>query len=131
MVQVVLVMHKPLGSAFAHCAGHVLGCEPNVVLMDISPADSPEEKVTQLETTLAQAESTLVLTDIYGATPFNIARKAVEAIQASGGNAELVTGVNLCMIIKALTGPRDNLYELVELVRASGTKGIVNACCTP
>ncbi|RII81754.1 PTS sugar transporter subunit IIA [Neopusillimonas maritima] len=131
MVRVVLVMHQPLGSAFVHCAGHVLGCEPDIVLMDITPADSPEDKVNQLQAILADASATLVLTDIFGATPFNIARKAVEATQAQGARAELVTGTNLCMIIKALTGPRDNLQELVELVRASGAKGIVSACCTP
>lgn len=131
MVQVVLVMHQPLGSAFVHCAGHVLGQTPDLVLMDITPSDTPEDKAAQLQQVLSQAPATLVLSDIFGATPFNIARKAVEAIQAQGGSAELVTGTNLCMIIKALTGPRDNLQELAELVRASGTKGIVSACCTP
>ncbi|MAK54840.1 MAG: PTS sugar transporter subunit IIA, partial [Pusillimonas sp.] len=109
MVQVVLVMHQPLGSAFVHCAGHVLGQTPDLVLMDITPSDTPEDKAAQLQQVLSQAPATLVLSDIFGATPFNIARKAVEAIQAQGGSAELVTGTNLCMIIKALTGPRDNL----------------------
>jgi PTS system ascorbate-specific IIA component len=131
MVQVVLVMHQPLGTAFMHCAAHVLGNKPDLVLMDIGPADSPEDKTMQLRGILAQAPATLVLSDIFGATPFNIARKAVEETHAQGGNAQMVTGTNLCMIIKALTGPRDNLQELMELVRVSGTKGIVSACCTP
>lgn len=131
MVQVILVMHEPLGRAFIDCARHVLGQEPDLVVMNVVDTDTPEEKVVQLQECLDTDSASLVLCDIYGATPFNIARNAVEAAQQQGRNAEVVTGANLCMIIKALTGPRDNLEQLLELVRASGTKGIVNACCTP
>src|SRR5690606_8823157 len=80
MARIVLVMHKPLGSAFAVCAEHVLGQKPELTVFDVAPDADPESQVTRLAARLLETpnEATLVLCDIFGATPFNIAKRAIK-----------------------------------------------------
>lgn len=129
MSQVILVMHEPLGAAFKLCAQHVLGETTDLSVFDIT-ADADTTRVTA--ELLAQLQhgtgsDALVLCDIYGATPFNIAQQAVKQANDSGLNAHLLTGANLCMVLKALTSCRKDLGQLSEVVRLSALMGIVDA----
>lgn len=129
MLRLVLVMHKPLASAFAECARHILASAPDLVLFEIDAADSPEQRQRELEQLLLSqpGTGTVVLCDVYGATPFNIARKAVETARNRGFEADLITGANLCMVLKSLTHSRDNLQQFSQSVRRSASQGIVSA----
>jgi len=133
MVRLVLVMHAPLGSAFADCAAHILGRQPDILVFDVHADESPDDSAQRLEGLLAphRDEGALILCDIYGATPFNIASRAVRALTAQGMNVALVTGTNLCMVLKALTDNQDNPEELSEKVRQGALRGIVRADCIP
>lgn len=129
MACIVLVMHEPLGSAFAECAAHVLGRDPELVVFDVVADENPEEATDRLTELLrSRSGSTiLVLSDIFGATPFNIARKALARVAEQGGQGHLVTGTNLCMILKALTENYDDPEKFSETIRQAAVRGIVDA----
>src|SRR5690606_12326368 len=119
MTRIVLVMHEPLGSSFAECAEHVLGHEANLTVFDVAPDCDPEAQVARLASLLQQApgQATLVLCDIFGATPFNIAKRAIKLAAERGFSAHLITGTNLCMVLKALTEQQDNPEQLSKNVQ--------------
>jgi PTS system ascorbate-specific IIA component len=129
MARIVLVMHEPLGSAFAACAEHVLGQESALTVFDVAPDADPDRLVSQLAGQLLETphEATLVLCDIFGATPFNIAKRALKLAVGRGLTAHMITGTNLCMVLKALTDQQENPDELSESVRLGALRGIVNA----
>lgn len=129
-MRIVLVMHSPLGDAFSHCAGHVLGAAQPLVVFDIDSTDDPQEKTAALVEFILQApdDPVLILCDVYGATPFNIANQAVSQANQQGGDAHLITGTNLCMVLKALTEHQENPDKLLENIRQGAMRGIVDTC---
>ncbi|NYT61188.1 PTS sugar transporter subunit IIA [Alcaligenaceae bacterium] len=129
MTRIVLVMHEPLGSAFAACAGHVLGQKVDLSVIDVAPDADPAALVASLSRQLLQHgnEATLILCDIFGATPFNIAKQALKQVTDQGQVVHLITGTNLCMVLKALTDQQENPDKLSESVRIGALRGIVNA----
>lgn len=136
MVRIVLVMHAPLGQAFAACAEHVLGTKPLLTVFDVAPDDPTEERVEQLFELLTAPggqgspnDGILILCDIFGATPFNIANRALKKVLERKMVGHLITGTNLCMVLKAVTEQQEAPDELSEKVRLGALKGIVNADC--
>lgn len=129
MTRIVLVMHDPLASALASCARHILGQEPNLDVVDIVGTDVPEQRMPEILGILTRspASPTLILCDIFGATPFNTARKAMDRARSEGYEVEVMAGANLCMLLKALTAPRDDFRAFLRAVRAAATRGIVCA----
>lgn len=129
MTRIVLVMHQPLGSAFAACAQHVLGQAANLTVFDVPPDAEPAALIADLsqQLLLHPQEATLILCDIFGATPFNIAKQALKQATEQGMAAHLITGTNLCMVLKALTDQQENPDKLSESVRLGALRGIVNA----
>lgn len=137
MVRIVLVMHEPLGQAFAACAEHILGGKPLLTVFDVASDDSVDERTEQLfELLTAQDEhgvaedGILILCDIFGATPFNIANRALKKALERNIVGHLITGTNLCMVLKALTEQQEAPDALSEKVRLGALKGIVNADCS-
>lgn len=128
MVPVVLVMHEPLGSAFARCAEHILGkSHSRLHVIDIAAdadVDVATEYVTQQLIQFSWPGS-LVLCDLYGATPFNVAQNAVEQAKKQGAYACTLTGANLYMVLKALTDPAADPDALRVSVRCGVLRGIV------
>jgi len=127
---VVLVMHAPLGTAFAACARHVLGHVANLHVVDVA-ADAPPgaaaATLSEAWLRLPAQDELLVLCDIYGATPFNIAVQALRDVKAQGRAAHLITGTNLCMVLKALTEAAQHPKRFAERVRLGALRGIVDA----
>lgn len=129
MSLVVLVMHEPLGAAFERCAEHVLGSQPKLTVYDIAADADTEASADNLLQLLLQTPHTdaLVLCDIYGATPFNIAQSAVKRANESGRVVHLLTGANLCMVLKAITSSANESGALSEVVRLRALTGIVDS----
>ncbi|CAM3623366.1 PTS EIIA type-4 domain-containing protein OS=Castellaniella defragrans (strain DSM / CCUG 39792/ 65Phen) OX=1437824 GN=BN940_08936 PE=4 SV=1 [Castellaniella denitrificans] len=128
--RIALVMHEPLGAAFEACARHVLGRVPDLTVFDIAPDADPATQTGRiLEWMRARgpAEPVLILCDLYGATPFNIAAQALRQALDDGYVAHLLTGTNACMVLKALTDQQENPESLSERVRQGALRGIVNA----
>jgi len=133
---IVLVMHAPLGAAFASCARHVLGHAASLTVVDVVADAAPERVAAQLARAwlrLPAQDELLVLSDIYGATPFNIAVQALRDIKEQGRVAHLITGTNLCMVLKALTEAAQHPQRFAERVRLGALRGIIDAdgACAP
>ena len=123
--RILILAHAPLAHALRECALHVLPDSAlEVLALDVQPEAAPE-------TTLAAAfhllypdadRPTLVLTDVLGATPCNVAQRLV---QGSGGNARLVTGVNLPMLLRAISYCAEPLDAVTERAVVGGAQGVM------
>jgi PTS system ascorbate-specific IIA component len=128
--RIALIMHKPLGAAFDACAAHVLGRNPDLQVFDIEPDAEPareSDRVLQWLRAAGQETPALILCDLYGATPFNIAVAAQRQALDEGYIVHVLTGTNACMVLKALTDQQENPDSLSERVREGALRGIVNA----
>lgn len=131
-VAVVLVTHAPLGQALVACAQHVLQATPDVVVADILPTDFPDPWITKLVADLRPSirPHVLLLCDLYGSTPYHIAAGVQRQLSLRGQKVHLLSGVNACMLIKALTDRSDTIELLIENVLSATQRGIVHQAPT-
>ena len=125
---ILIIAHAPLASALRQCVLHVFpDAEQSLAALDVQPHVPAEETLTAARIALAQIrrERTLILTDMFGATPCNVAQKLVEV-----ANSRLITGVNLPMLLRAVTYRNEPLDEWVTRVLAGGTQGIMQVAVT-
>ncbi len=126
MIGILIVSHGAFGESLIHSASHVLGRRPLYLRqLGITVHDDPDEifpVAVDLIRFLDQGRGVLVLTDIYGATPSNVASRLLES-----GRVEGIAGVNLPMLIKALTHREagTSLIELQAIALAGAAEGIV------
>ena len=125
MIGILIVAHGAFGEALIHSASHVLGKRPQGVRqIGVTVHDDPEAILPQardLVQQLDQGEGVLVLTDMYGATPGNIALRLLQP-----GRVEGVSGVNLPMLIRALTYREQGLATALEKALSGGTEGVLH-----
>ena len=131
-----LMLAGDFRSPYCYTVGYPLYMMPFILLtgaktvFDIAPdADPPAQTARILDWMRARgpAEPVLILCDLYGATPFNIAAQALRRALEEGYVAHLLTGTNACMVLKALTDQQENPESLGERVRQGALRGIVNA----
>ncbi len=123
MIGILVVSHGAFGESLIHSASHVLGKRPLYLRqLGVTVHDDPEAirpLAEDLIRFLDRGDGVLVLTDIYGATPSNVASRLLRP-----GRVEGVAGVNLPMLIRALNYRDEPLTALVEKTLAGGTEGI-------
>ena len=114
MINIVLVSHGDLGDALIQATEMITGPIEHLFSVPLLPDESPEGFEKKLATTLREIEGqeTLVLIDLLGGTPYNVAARYVLK-----DNVECVTGVNLPMLLELVTS-RDNV-SLPELAGSS------------
>ena len=120
---IFIIAHTPLASALRQCVLHVFpDSAPAVVAFDVQSDMSFEQTLAGAVRAMAQLPDahTLVLTDVFGATPCNVAQKMVD-----GPRARLIAGVNLPMLLRALTYRGEPLDGLVARAMAGGTQGVM------
>jgi mannose PTS system EIIA component len=124
MVGILIVAHGTLGESLIHCASHVMGTRPmQLMQLGVTVHDDPQQLLPQaikLVKQLDQGDGVLVLTDVYGATPSNLAAKLL-----SPGRVEGVAGVNLPMLVRALTYRREPLKVVVSKAMSGGVEGVM------
>jgi len=124
MVGILIVGHGAFGEALIHCASHVLGARPPLVRqLGVTIHDDPEAVLPQareLVKQLDQGDGVLVFSDIFGATPSNIATRLMVP-----GRVEGVSGVNLPMLIRALTYREEALAAVTGKAISGGVAGVV------
>jgi len=132
MIGVLILAHDGLGAALVASATHMLGRAPeNVREIGMTSADDPDAILARGRAALRELDAgsgVLVLTDIYGATPCNVASRLLLR-----GRVEGVSGVNLPMLLRVLTYRDGGLESLVEKARSGGTEGVVHMnddCCS-
>jgi len=129
MVGILIVAHGTLGEALIHCASHVLGKRPpRVRQVGITVHDDPDAMLRHahdLARQLDEGSGVLVLTDMLGATPSNVAARL-----AAPGSIEVVSGVSLPMLIRALTYRNEPLAAVVTKAMSGGRDGVVHLSAT-
>lgn len=121
-VPIVLAGHGRLPSGVGEAAEMILGPQSRLKVCELSPHDSPEEFGVRLLALLGGASEALVLADLHGGSPFN----AVRALAAVHPRIQLVSGLNLPMLLEVLLHTTGDVTELAGVARAAGRDGVVD-----
>ena len=125
MIGILIIAHGTLGDSLIHCASHVMGTQPPMLRqLGIGTHDDPVTLIPVAERIvkeLDEGQGVLVLSDIYGATPCNLVGKLLVP-----GRVEGVAGLNLPMLVRALTYRNGSLTQLVEKAVSGGREGVVH-----
>lgn len=125
---ILIIAHAPLASALRECVLHVYPeVAEGVLALDVQPHASPEVSILAARALLNQlvVPNTLVLTDVFGATPCNVAQKVVD-----GTHAKLVAGVNLPMLLRTVNYRHESLDGLVARALSGGAQCIMQVAVT-
>ena len=125
---IFIIAHAPLASALRQCVLHVFPDNPaGVVALDVQPNIPPEETLAQARILFKQMGTShaLVLADVFGATPCNVAQKLVDGV-----NSKLIAGINLPMLLRAVSYRHEPLDALVVRALAGGTQGVMQVAIT-
>ena len=117
-VGIIVVAHADYGSAMLRTAEFILGTLSDCTSISVDIAQEVPETVRRLD----DAAGVIILTDMFGGTPTNLALSLL-----GSHHVEVVTGVNLPMLLKVFTCREKPLAELARLAGEAGTKGIVVA----
>ncbi len=124
MAGILVVAHNMLGESLVDCVKHVLGSVPgNLKVLSVYAQDDPQQKLAEgraLIKELDRGKGVLILADIYGATPSNVARQLCHAEHVMG-----VAGVNLPMLLRVVCYPNKTMPELAKIALDGGRECIV------
>jgi len=126
MISLILLTQGDMGNGLLNAIEHVLGKRPPALeVQPIDYHDSQEALVQALAQRVAhlnQGDGVLILADIFGSSHTNAAYRLLDP-----GQVELVSGVNLPMLVRVLTYRDRNMGELLRKAVSGGTEGIVRA----
>ena len=124
MIGILIISHGDLGNCLIHCANHVMGKRPKYLMhLGVTIQDDPDviiPKALELLKQLDCGDGVLILSDICGATPCNIANQLVDP-----GRVECLSGANLSMLVRALTYRNEPLESVVEKALSGGKEGVM------
>ena len=125
MIGLFLITHSSLGESLIQCACHVLNQRPpQIVQLGVTAQDDPLDALPLAREMLKLVDSgagVLILTDIFGATPSNIALKLMQPKYVEG-----VAGVNLPMLLRALNYRERDMETLLAKTVSGGRDGVLN-----
>jgi PTS system ascorbate-specific IIA component len=128
-VGLLLVTHNQIGADLLAAATTMLGmCPLATEVLPVAQNSEPRAllaRARQLVEALDQGEGVLVLTDIYGSTPSNIACSLLDGAH----RVQAVAGLNLPMLIRALNYPRLSLDEIAGKALSGGKDGVLLCAC--
>lgn len=120
---IVIVTHYRLGAEFLQALQQIVPDAPHYLSVSVEPEQPVEEMRNSIESALKQADQghgVLVLTDMFGGTPSNIALSFLNEHRV-----EVVTGLNLPMLIKLATLSEEKpLDELAAFIKSYGRRNI-------
>jgi PTS system ascorbate-specific IIA component len=124
MIGLLMITHGSYGESLLQCACHVLNKRPPQLLqLGVAAQDDPLDLLPiarDLLATVDHGDGVLILVDIFGATPANIAMKLLQP-----GKVEGVAGVNLPMLVRTLTYREKGMATLVAKAVAGGRDGVL------
>lgn len=125
MIGLFLITHTTYGESLIQCACHVLNKRPpQLAQLGVALQDDPLDLLPLARGMIKlvdSGEGVLIMTDIYGATPSNIALKLLQP-----GRIEGLAGVNLPMLLRALNYREKDMETLVTRATSGGRDGVVN-----
>ena len=124
MIGILIITHGTLGESLIHCASHVLNKRPpRLQQLGVTAQDDPAlllPRARALVKELDAGEGVLILTDIYGGTPSNMASRLLIP-----GKVEAVAGVSVPMLIRVLTYRDRDLPTIVTKAISGGCEGVL------
>ena len=125
MIGVLLISHGAIGETLLASAEAILGKKQiQVATLGVSRADDPDKVLVRARSLAAGLDSgagVLVLTDMFGATPCNVASRLL-----ADGRVEGVSGVSLPMLVRVLSGRNGSLPAAVQRALSGGAEGVVH-----
>lgn len=123
---IILVTHMDYGVALLRAAEFITGPVQDCTCIQVDSSLEVEETVSRLKEAvnrLSNGRGVLVLTDMFGGTPTNLSL----SLLGSRTDVEVLTGVNLPMLLRVLSNRKLPLAEMVELAAKAGCEGIIAA----
>ena len=130
MIGVLIMAHDGLGDSLADAVTHVLGARPPQ--FDVFPVAATDDPLTLLPkardavAALDTGDGVAILSDIYGATPCNLAAKL-----ARTGRVEVLAGVSLPMLVRAFTYRTKGMETFVKKAVSGGCEGVLHVDADP
>jgi PTS system ascorbate-specific IIA component len=125
-IGLLIITHNAIGQALLQTAHNMLEGTPlPAETLDVFSDSDPDElraRAAEIAKRLDQGDGVLVMTDMYGSTPSNIAYNLLEM-----GRVHVVAGINLPMLVRVLNYPELDLQSLTQKAMSGGSEGIV--CC--
>lgn len=123
-VTILIICHDQIGEVLVHTATKVMDALPlPTQIINIDNNTDPEKllpKLRQLIEAVSTPEGVLILTDLFGSTPNNIAKALKNKF-----NIRIISGINLPMLMRVLNYPHLTLDELVEKALSGGREGVI------
>ena len=130
MIGVLIVAHGNFGESLIQCMTHVLGKKPEgIATIQVMGTDSPRDLLPSAQRMVAaldQGDGVLIVTDIFGATPSNLACKLLVP-----GRVEGVAGANVPMLVRAMTYRNRDMDTLLKRVVSGGCQGVFHIEADP
>ena len=123
MNAVLLIAHAPLAHALRECALHVFAdAGDDIGALDVDAHEPPEQTLARAQALRTRwgERPVLVLSDVLGATPCNVAQRL-----ADGERTQLLAGVNLPMLLRAITYRAEPLAAMAQRALDGGVRGVV------
>ena len=125
MIGIFLITHGTFGESLIQNVCHVLNKHPpQISQLGVAAQDDPLDILPMAKLLLNevdQGDGVLILTDVLGATPANLALKLLEP-----GRIEGVAGVSLPMLLRALTYRKGDMETLLKKAISGGHDGVIN-----
>ena len=130
MIGILIVAHESLGESLVRAVTHVLGGRPpQFEVLSVAAADDPVDLLPAAKELLARLDTgsgVLILSDLYGATPCNLATKLVKP-----GRVELVAGVNLPMLVRTFTYRNRGMEQTIRKAISGARDGVQHVAVDP
>lgn len=123
MAGLLIIAHAPLASSLKSVAGHAFpDCASRLEALDVTPDMTPEQVEARARDLLSsmQRPETLIFTDVFGATPCNVAQRLADGVQV-----KVVAGVNVPMLWRSLCYADESLDALVARAMSGATQGVM------
>jgi PTS system ascorbate-specific IIA component len=125
MIGVLIIAHDALGQSLVDAVTHVLGGRPpQFAVFPVAAGDDPLALLPKARAAVAaldSGEGVAILSDLYGATPCNLAVKLTDR-----GHVEVITGVNLPMLVRTFTYRTKGMETLVKKAISGGCEGVLH-----
>ncbi|WP_294000082.1 PTS sugar transporter subunit IIA [Sphaerotilus sp.] len=131
MARLLIIAHAPMASTLKQVAAHTFAdAAAHLRVFDVPPDMSPEDIEAHLRTLLPTEEDSdpeaLMLIDVFGATPANVAQRLVD-----GTRIRAVAGVNVAMLWRTLSSPdHATVGELFDRAMKGGVQGVLPVAST-
>ena len=133
MIGLLIVTHETIGEAYRKLAHHFFpgGLPENVRILGVQPTEGQDDIINNAIAALQEFpdnDGVLIMTDIFGATPCNAARRLVRENKSA-----ILTGLNAPMMIKAIqhSPEAEDLAAFTESVREAAVRGIFAIMSAP